>query len=156
MDVDKIIRQYVDFLNFSYNKALPLIMGRSYSVSDEQSLFDWFQLNWEFLVERKLLSNFDDYLYPYGYGADYNGTSDRMIDPNAEYKYKVYVKAVNGSKVMDHVSGEFLDIGSNVDFFMFVSLKDGWYYYEPKFNYVLLKNDVVVDLDDVSFDLVKI
>lgn len=73
MQIDKAIKNFADFLNSSWLIVYPLLVERSYT-SNEESINDWLQANWELLVERKVL-NINEYLEVYGDGADYHGAS---------------------------------------------------------------------------------
>ena len=77
VDLNQIIRMFSMFLNNSWNIVIPLLRNRSYT-TDESSINDWIQSNWEILVERKILEINND-LEVYGSGADFNEESSRII-----------------------------------------------------------------------------
>ena len=68
MEIDKAIRIFSDFLNSSSEIVTPLLIDRHYT-SDESSIGDWLQANWEILVEKKVLKQ-NEYLEIYSDGAD--------------------------------------------------------------------------------------
>lgn len=80
MNANEIIKFFSDFLNTSWNYVIPLLSERTYT-SNEDSINDWMQANWELLVERKILP-LNEYLEVYGDGTDFNGISSRITDIN--------------------------------------------------------------------------
>lgn len=70
MDINIAIRIFARFLNCSWDIIKPLLPNRHYSSSDDASMADWVQANWEILVEKKILLP-DEYLGFYGDGADF-------------------------------------------------------------------------------------
>lgn len=68
MEIDKAIRIFSDFLNSSWEIVTPLLIDRNYT-SDESSIGDWLQSNWEILVKKKVLKQ-NEYLEIYSDGAD--------------------------------------------------------------------------------------
>ena len=89
MEIDKAIRIFSDFLNSSSEIVTPLLIDRHYT-SDESSIGDWLQANWEILVEKKVLKQ-NEYLEIYSDGADYNGSSSRMSDIEVMPKHTLKV-----------------------------------------------------------------
>ena len=155
MTTDKAIRIFSDFLNSSWTIVNQLLIDRAYT-SNENSLNDWLQSNWEFLVERKVLK-INDYLEVYGNGADFNGTSSRITDPGAVANFKIKVISKNNKPVFDALNEEEVTL-FNTDFNKLIGFKNGFYIMEPEFNFVLLddKNtntERVVGLNDIEFEL---
>lgn len=158
MDIDKAIRVFSDFLNSSWIIVSQLLLNRDYT-SNEDSINDWLQANWELLVERKVL-RVNEYLEVYGEGADYNGSSSRIVDPEVLPNFKVVTKSRNGDKVLDILNNEQISLG-DITFEKLVGFINGFYTFEPEFKYVLLSDDNlglerVVILEDVVFELEKL
>ncbi|GAB5539565.1 MAG: hypothetical protein Salg2KO_16680 [Salibacteraceae bacterium] len=156
--LDNAVRSFAKFLNASWEIVIPLLENRSYTVN-ESSISDWIQSNWEILVERKVLE-VNEYLDVYGVGADFNGSSSRITDPDALPSFSVKVwSRPTGSEVLDILNDEEISI-NNGDFVEFVSFQDDFYQREPKFDYVLLEDESgrerVVLLSDVEFKLEEI
>lgn len=158
MNINKEIGKFVDFLNSSWIIVSQLLVNRDYT-SNEDSINDWLQANWELLVERKVLK-VNEYLEVYGDGADYNGSSSRITDPEAQPSFKVIVKTKNGNSVLDLLNNEQIRF-ENVTFDKIVGFKNGFYTLEPEFNYVLITDDDlglerVVAIDDIEFTVERL
>lgn len=158
MTTDNAIRIFSDFLNSSWPIVNHLLINRNYT-SNEDSLNDWLQSNWEFLVERKILK-INDYLEVYGNGADFNGASSRITDPNTVANFKIKVIPRNNTPVYDVLNGEEVTL-VNTDFNKLIGFKNGFYIMEPEFNYVLLDDkstgtERVVRLNDIQFELERL
>lgn len=153
MGIDEAIRTFADYLNNSWETAFRLLVNRNYT-SNEDSINDWFQANWELLVERKVLE-INEYLEVYGDGADYNGASSRIANPDALPGFKVIVKAQNSDGVFDLLNNQHIKF-ENAIFDKVVGFKNGFYVIEPEFKYVLITDfglERVVKIDDVEFYL---
>jgi len=158
MTTDNAIRIFSEFLNSSWTIVNQLLIGRNYTSNDD-SLNDWLQSNWEFLVERKILK-INDYLEVYGDGADFNGASSRITDPNAVANFKIKVISKNNKPVYDVLNEEKITL-VNTNFNKLIGFKNGFFIMEPEFNFVLLddKNtstERVVRLNDIEFELEKL
>jgi len=158
MLVDQVVRLFAQYLNSCWIFCIPLLKERSYA-PDKQSINDWLQVNWELLVERKIL-RIGDYLEVYGEGADYNGASSRMTDIEALPNYRISINGKGSIKVFDVLNNEEFHI-KDYSFEMFVSFFDGWYKLEPPFNHALLvdhnsKLERVIAIDEVQFELEKL
>lgn len=156
MNVDNAIRLFAIFLNASWTSTTQLLTERYYT-SNEDSVNDWLQANWEILVERKILE-IGEYLEVYGEGADFNGASSRITDPTSFPTYMIQVLAKNGSSIYDFLNEE-ETASISLTFEKLVGFRDGFYVLEPDFNFVLLTDqnmslERVVRLIDVKFDLV--
>ena len=155
MEIDKAIRIFVNFLNSSWSIVSPLLINRDYT-TNEDSINDWLQANWELLVERKVLK-LNEYLEVYGDEADFNGDSSRITDPEALPNFKVVTKSRDGDKVLDILNNEQVSLG-NITFEKLVGFKNGFYILEPEFKYVLVTDDDlglerVFEMDQISFEL---
>lgn len=158
MEIDKAIKIFVDFLNSSWTIVYQLLLNRDYT-SNEDSINDWLQANWELLVERKVLK-VNEYLEVYGEGADYNGISSRITDSEALPNFKVIVKTKNGNSIFDVLNNEQVRF-ENVTFNKIVGFKSGFYTLEPEFKYVLITDDNlelerVVAISDIEFELERL
>jgi len=155
-DVDKSIRVFIDFLNHSWNAAMPVLRNRDYC-SDESSLNDWLQANWEFLVERAILKN-GDYLEVYGEGADFNGASSRISDFKALPNFSIEVRQQGDDPITDKLNNEMVFV-NDANFVEFVSFREGFYHKEPIFDSVLLDDsgiERVVSINQVVFGLGRV
>jgi hypothetical protein len=156
MEINKAIRIFASFLNASWDIVMPLLLEREYT-SDDSSVGDWLQTNWEILVEKKVL-NQDNYLEVYSDGADYNGASSRMNDKEAmpTHTIKVFVN----DKAMDFLNNQIFRDREELEFERLVGFKNGFYSNLPPFNYVLLNDalgiEKVLSLDEVVFKLKRI
>lgn len=158
MEIDKAIRTFVDFLNSSWIIVSQLLLNRD-CTSNDDSINDWLQANWELLVERKVLK-VNEYLEVYGEGADYNGASSRIVDPEALPSFKVIVKSKNSNNVLDILNTEQVRL-ENVTFDKIVGFKNGFYTLEPEFKYVLITDENlglerVVAIGDIKFELERL
>ena len=152
MTIDIAIKHFSQFLNDSWNSITELVKDRTYT-SDQDSINDWMQVNWELLVERKVL-DIHCYLEVYGDGADFYGASSRITDYNSLPNYEIEVKAV---EISDLLNDELIGRGS-FNFVQLVSFKDGFYFTEPNFDFVLVEDDAtmrVFKLNEVIFNLKK-
>lgn len=158
MSIDKAIRAFADFLNNSWIIVSQLLLDRDYT-SNQDSINDWLQANWELLVERKVLK-VNEYLEVYGDGADYNGASSRIADPEALPNFKVIVKTKNGNNILDVLNNEQIRFEHST-FDKIVGFKNGFYTLEPEFKYVLITDDNlglerVVAIGDIEFGLERL
>lgn len=152
MDIDKAIRIFADFLNASYLIITPLLTGRSYT-SDDNSTSDWLQLNWEILVERKVLP-LNEYLEAYGEGADFYGSSSRITDMESLPTYSVKVQINKGIDILNNT--ELID--KEFFFERLIGFKNNFYTDEPLFNYVLVQDENigierVFPIENIKFKL---
>ena len=156
-NIDIAVRQFAEFINKSWETAIPLLLERNYT-TNESSIADWLQSNWEIMVERKILK-INEYLEVYGEGADYNGSSSRMTDPYSLPNYRITVNSISNDKIFDLLNEEYINANS-LTFIELVSFKNDFYKKEPEFNFILIEdiNDVkrVISLDQVSFGLQEI
>lgn len=156
MEIDKEIRAFASFLNASWDIVVPLLSGREYT-SDESSIGDWLQANWEILVEKKILKQ-NEYLEIYSDGADYNGASSRMNDIEALPTHNLTVFLHD--KAVDILNNEIIISKEELEFDRLVGFQDGFYTNRPPFNYVLLTDNAgierVLSLDKITFKLQRI
>ena len=156
MEIDKAVRTFADFLNSSWDLVNPFLIDRPYT-SNESSISDWLQVNWEILVERKVLSQ-DKYLEVYGDGADYFGASSRMTDIEAFPTFSVKIM-IGGTIVNDLLNNETV-VNTEFTFDKLVGFKNGFYVIAPPFDYVLIIDhngtERVFELENIYFKLKKV
>lgn len=156
MEINQTIRTFASFLNASWDIVVPLLSGREYT-SDESSIGDWLQANWEILVEKKILKQ-NEYLEIYSDGADYNGASSRMNDIEALPTHNLTVFL--NDKAVDILNNETIFSKEELEFDRLVGFQDGFYINQPPFNYVLLIDNSgierVLSLDQINFKLQRI
>lgn len=155
MMIDKAIRVFATFMNNSWVEVNQLLVDRDYT-SNESSVSDWLQSNWELLIERKVLK-INNYLEVYGDGADFNGASSRITDPNSTANFRIKIKPKIGNRVFDILNEEEI-MPSDLIFDRLVGFRDGFYVLEPEFNFALFNDEDagierVLRLNDVEFDL---
>lgn len=154
--VNCVVLEFRRFLNNCWENILN-VSDKDLSGSLRQ---DWYQSNWEILVEGLLFPS-DIVLIPYGDGADCNGASSRVLFPSRIPTHELICKPRNGVKVQDMLTKNWLDASShNVVFDRFVSWKENHWYSEcVPFDKVLASyddNEIVVDLNGLDFYIQKI
>jgi hypothetical protein len=137
MDIDKALRIFSTFLNSSWKSVAPLLIERSYT-SDESSIGDWLQVNWEILVEKKVLKQ-NEYLEIYSDGADYYGSSSRMVDIEAKPTHTI--KVFSNGEANDVLNSEIITNKAEFQFERFVGFENGYYVDQPPFNYALVSEN---------------
>lgn len=156
MDINQAVKVFAAFLNASWDIVTPLLSGREYT-SDESSVGDWLQANWEILVEKKVLKQ-EKYLEIYSDGADYNGASSRMNDIEAIPTHTL--KAFPNDKAVDILNNEVIGGKLELEFDRLVGFQSGFYTNRPPFNYALLNDSLgmerVLSLDEITFELQNI
>lgn len=155
MNIDEAIRLFNKFLNVSWITVNPLLSGRTYT-SNESSINDWIQENWEILVERKVLK-LNDYLEIYGDGADFNGSSSRITDVNKLPTHSVKILVNYAIDILNNIKIR----NAEFTFDRLVGFRDAFYINNPLFNYVLVQDysidiERVFSIEDIKFILVKI
>lgn len=150
MNIDKAIRLFSVFLNDSWSSITPLLYERLYT-TDESSINDWIQANWEILVERKILP-INEFLDIYGEGADFNSKSSRITDLLAQPTYYVNVHIEKGTDILNNIE----IINEKYRFEKLVGFANGFYTISPPFDYVLIQDEEerVFPLELVKFELV--
>lgn len=156
MDIDKAIRLFSEFLNSSWENVLPSLVNRTYT-TNESSINDWLQANWELLVERKVLP-LNEYLEIYGEGADFYGGSSRITDIGSTPHYSI--KVISCSKDLVDLLNNTKVENDEFTFERLVGFEKGFYIDNPPFKYVLTQDDRfglerVFFIDEVKFKLNK-
>lgn len=126
---------------------------------------DWLQANWEMLIEGAV-SMHPDYgmqavfLQIYGEGADYHGSSSRLLEPNATLTHHVRCYPRHGESIQDKLTDQARESPQEGFFFgEFVSWDGSWFYRQPPFDHVLVRSDdgeAVFPCDGLRFDLHKL
>jgi hypothetical protein len=155
MNVDKLLRNYVDFLNGSIENVLTLTLTSSFDEDvAEEVLYDWLQASWEMLVESVLFYGSKRYLPVYGIGADLGLDGSSRVT-NRERLATDKIVCISNELILDHLSNSKIDV-SKLDFEEFVNWDGRWYSNESELNSVRLSDgddEYVVSLDYISFEL---
>lgn len=138
------LESFIAFLNISWNIVCINL--------NEDDMNDWLQANWEILVESCLGNGKRILLEPYGEGADCNGDSSRVFEPNKIATHRIICRGKNHGQGKDVLKGCDIDL-SEYDFDSFVSWNGEQYAHEPPFEYVLLESDdiAVVKFNEIEF-----
>lgn len=153
-----IVSSFVEFLNSSlktFDKLGNAIENQDYY---EDLRNDFFQANWEILVESVICIPGKEFLDTYGEGADCNGASSRVCFPNKLPTHRIKIVGATSSIIVDEMSKKEIDL-ENCTLYSFVHFENGDWSYESPINAVLLENDIgysVVKLEDVVFKKSKI
>ena len=124
---------------------------------------DWLQSTWELAVEGMLRQHVDGMLFLelYGDGADANGSSSRILEPDGYPTHTINcLPRASGSALdlLNGVSVDFTATGMPCDRFVTLG-DDGWYYERPPFDMVLVDQDdgeMVFQHSDMEFLLVPL
>lgn len=150
MNLNSLLKDYIDFLN----NALPFCRATlSQTKYGEDILHDWFQANWEMIVESALFYGSKRYLPIYGQGADLATGSSRVSNPDAVATDKIY--CTSSEPVYDYISKNHVDV-RQLEFEEFVGWDSDWYSVECALDCVLLSDDneeYVVSIDTIQFAL---
>ena len=127
MDLLQVLKEFREFLQKSY-QALPIWVINGEDQND--SVLDWYQTNWEILVEYRMqsLGLIDGRIDVYGDGADCNGDSSRVFLPEA------------------HPSKS-IRINDKYVFHSFGTLKNDYFVQEPPFDFV--KGDLPSSYEEI-------
>ena len=151
-NVDQIIHNYRNFLLSSW-RNITFITELLNEQDKEEFINDFCQANWELMVEGPLCSP-GGYLEAYGYGADSNGASSRILYPDQVPTHKIVC-----NKIKDNVINKFNGLilkEETLDFDGFVNNKNNSYLFEPPFDHVLINlstEHIIVSLEDVRFTI---
>jgi len=123
----------------------------------EEFLIDWLQANWEMIVEASIPPEFSPRLEHYGEGADCNGISCRVWEPNAISNYQIVCVPKNDHQIIDVLSGK--KVEGKLILEEFCSIRDDWYVTAPPFEYANIKvtnksipNPCIIDINSVRFE----
>jgi hypothetical protein len=143
--VDEVVRNYQQFLFSSWPTIEKVFKAIEDTVEIDYYYDDWFQANWELIVESVLCKPGEEFLEAYGEGADCNGMSDRVCFPEAISTHEVRCTTKNGEKLKDLLKGESLEI-SKLVFLKFVSWDGKHYNVTAPFDHVLLE-DIAIKIE---------
>ncbi len=159
MSVNNILKKFVNLL-LAYWKTIESLSKKD---TTESFQIDWLQANWELIVEHFVFPTdyfANRFLVPYGDGADCNGMSSRVWEPDAVMSHGLVCKSINNNLIQDFLNKQKLDTSVEpVVFDRFVSMKDGWYYEQPPFDKILGEykdEEVVIAFSDVDVNLQNI
>lgn len=148
------IRKFSNFLNLSWNAVEETFQGL-----DEQDMKDdWFQANWELLVERGL--GVGVFLEVYGNGADCYGASSRITFNEELPTHSIVCRSKYNRPLVDLLNKKNLEDSDEFPIFdRLVTITDnGWYIENTPFDKALCflgDDEVILNLDDISFFLLK-
>jgi hypothetical protein len=150
MKCTDLIISFRDFISNSWEN-IKLFYENLDEEEKEIFLNDWLQANWEILVERSICET-NEFLEVYGYGADCNGQSSRVIYPEILPTHKITCKVKNNELVKDFMTDKLIQI-ENVDFMGFVNFKNKYFEIAPPFDFILLSSDkdIVLSISDIEF-----
>ena len=161
--MDKIeytILNFVGFLNATSEvfQKLDTVVENSDYLKDLQN--DYFQANWEILVESVICVPGKEFLQIYGEGADCNKNSSRVCFSQKKPTHRIKLSPKRSGKVLDRMVGEKIEIEEYL-FDSFVSYSGKDYELKSPYNGVLLEHETensyaVVDIDDIIFKKVKV
>nr|WP_315422895.1 hypothetical protein [uncultured Pedobacter sp.] len=159
MNVNNVINQFVSFINNSYegvDKLSRIIENniRNIVLADKVEN-GFYQFIWEIIVETQLCCN-EEYLEPYGDGADFYGKSSRVIYPEKLANRKI---GVSVKDKVDFFSNKNIRI-QNLDLIKFVNYNGSEYSAGKPFDFVLcedsLGNQFLFRLNEVDYLVIKV
>lgn len=139
--INDVINEFSNFLDQSFESILDI----SKKIEKEQSnifLADmiengYLQFMWEMSVESRICKS-NDYLSPYGDGADFYPLSSRVTQPDKKATKEIIVYVTSSFELLNSV----LVCNKCYDFIKFISY-DGYHYNQsPPFEYVLCENEI--------------
>lgn len=156
--INNVIRTFSEFLsnNTEIVRSGVSLNDHLDSFIERDILNDWYQFNWEILVE-SVLCKPGQFLMTYGEGADCNADSERVRFPNATVNYKL-VCSSRGAEAKNLLDQQFIEL-SNVEFYKLTSVRNGLID-DSKFDSALLVdesgNEVgIFNLDELNFALAE-
>jgi hypothetical protein len=147
--VDELVRRFGRLLA----SAWPELIAASASSDAGSFVQDWLQANWEMFVEGALPPG--TFLEVYGEGADCNGASSRVYQPDAIPTHAVVCVPRPGVAMRDLLSNEVVE-GAGLPMEELVSLDGSWYAQRPPFDCVLVEageRTYVLSMDQIRFAL---
>ena len=156
--VNIVIKKFVEFLNGAlpaFNDVQKLLDDKNFS---EELRNDFFQANWEILVESMVCVLGKEFLEVYGDGADCNGASSRVCFPDKLPTHRIECITKKLGDTVDEITRASIDLSNHV-FHSFVHFKDGNWSYTSPINAILFENDdgnSVVKIENIDFEKSKI
>lgn len=126
---------------------------------------DWLQANWEVIVEGAVSMHPDYGMQPvflqvYGEGADYYGSSSRILEPKVTPTHYLRCFPEHGQECRDKLTGEGVESPEEgFSFEEFVSWDGSWFFREPPFDHVVAsigESEAVLPCDGLRFELRKV
>ena len=152
MTPDKTLEIFRRFLNASWPQV-EFVIG---SIKQPDFwLGDWYQANWELIVEAQLCATPDETLEIYGDGADCNSPSSRVWLPDAKPTHVIRCGAKGRKTPVDLIKGQKLPL-DECTFYKFVRHVDGKYGDGTPFDHVLVEAEDEVYLTDRDSIVFKI
>lgn len=154
MNFNNQINEYADFLNQSfryiYNYTKKIQENEDYLTWADQVENGYLQFMWEIMVESELRKK-ADFLEPYGDGADFYGTSSRVIYPKENATKKIVIFAKNS---IDAASNKLI-INQPFDFIKLIHFDGQFYCQKAPFDHVLCENGIgkkfIFKLNEIDF-----
>jgi hypothetical protein len=136
MYINEIINQFVLFINNCDDNIIEITKKIEYNKKDYE-LADkikngFYQFIWEMVVENQICSR-NDFLEPYSEGADFYGTSSRVVYPE---KFATKTIKVEINNKLDHFSKKNITT-KHLELIKFVSFINNEYFEKKPFDFVL-------------------
>jgi hypothetical protein len=160
MNVTNQILVFVKFLNLNYKLINNQLQTNEHldEYEIEVLLNNWFQFNWEILVERSICSD-EEFIEYYNEGADVFDESYRITHQNVEPTHKIICKSISKNPLIDVLSGKVIDLKEN-DFICFVNFDGMQYSFGSEFNFGLFEDEEgvfsVIDIKHLTFHKIKL
>lgn len=152
MDVNTAVINFHKFLINSYE----ILKNIENNEKFEEIQNDFYQTNWELLVESIVCTSGKEYLSEYGQGADCNPQSSRVSFPDKRANTKVICKKSNQNiEIKDIISGNSIEV-ENYYFNSFMDINDddiknsGAYRY-IKLEYNIFDEYVIIEFANILF-----
>lgn len=159
MNINFIINQFVVFMNNNIEGIKELSNNiekkkRDIMLADKIEN-GFYQFIWEMIVEAQLCSG-DDYMDPYGDGADFYGKSSRVTYPEKLASKRISVSVINK---IDYKSNRLITY-SDLDLIKFINFSNNKYSVSKPLNFVLCENlegnQFLFRINDVDFCFVNL
>lgn len=156
--VDVVMRVFADFLSASWGIAHQVASSLE-EVEGSELVSDWAQANWEILVEaplREMVGSRAAFLDPYSDGAECNGKSSRVWEPEALPTHRIVCLPRPGAALLDLLTNRVVEVsGSPLIFDHFaIHSEQGWHEEAAPFDCALAYHDdqeILLRLDQISF-----
>jgi hypothetical protein len=158
--VNSIILNYLKFLNNTTNNIIESVQKINGNISIEEIRNDFFQANWEILVESIICIPGKEYLEVYGEGADCNENSSRVSFPHKMATHYISCSQNSSNFVEDIYTGNLIDL-SLYKFNSFSSIVHKANGIESSYDSIMLEHLTKdyyanIKLDDITFIKIKV
>ena len=152
MDVNTAVINFHKFLINSYEILKNIESNEMF----EEIQNDFYQTNWELLVESIVCTSGKEYLLEYGQGADCNPQSSRVSFPDKKANTKIICKKINqnieikdiisgnSNKIEDYYFNSFIDINDE-------DTKDSGAYRYIKLEHNIIDEYVIIEFANIIF-----